>query len=128
MGERTLDGLPLLVYANKSDKEKRMPMAEIVKELGLQNIDRKWHVQPTDALTGNGAEEGILWMKAAIEGEYEALPYFVKKWRWLSDIKSNLTDIKSNISKRISKYFSFFRGGQATNQYKQLLKTYSIKE
>ncbi len=57
---------PLLIVANKQDKEGAMNIQEIVNAFGLDNPEkmgnRSWHIQPTIATTGVGVEEAIKWI------------------------------------------------------------------
>lgn len=57
---------PLLVVANKQDKEGAMTVEELIRACHLDNLDkmgsRSWHIQPTVATTGQGVEEAILWV------------------------------------------------------------------
>jgi len=57
---------PLLIVANKQDREKAMDIQELIEACGL-NIpekmsNRSWHIQPTVAITGQGIEEAIRWI------------------------------------------------------------------
>ncbi|XBW37463.1 hypothetical protein QEN19_003045 [Hanseniaspora menglaensis] len=54
----------LLVFANKQDLlEHRMTVSEIADKLGLKTLkDRKWHIQGTCALDGDGLYEGLEWL------------------------------------------------------------------
>jgi small GTP-binding protein len=57
---------PLLIVANKQDKEFAMSIQELVHAFGLDNPEkmgnRSWHIQPTVAITGVGVEEAIKWI------------------------------------------------------------------
>ena len=57
---------PLLVVANKQDKEGAMSIEEIIRSCGLDDPGklgtRSWHIQPTVATTGQGVEEAIRWI------------------------------------------------------------------
>ncbi|MHA1213216.1 MAG: ADP-ribosylation factor family protein [Candidatus Heimdallarchaeota archaeon] len=57
---------PLLIVANKQDKEGAMNITELINACGL-NVpermgNRSWHIQPTVATTGQGVEESIRWI------------------------------------------------------------------
>eukprot|EP01138_Halocafeteria_seosinensis_P009836 gb/GECG01010047.1/.p1 GENE.gb/GECG01010047.1/~~gb/GECG01010047.1/.p1 ORF type:complete len:199 (+),score=27.89 gb/GECG01010047.1/:1-597(+) len=55
--------IPLLVFGNKMDKRESLPVVEIMNLLGLQKIrDKPWHIQPSNALTGDGIPEGVEWL------------------------------------------------------------------
>jgi len=57
---------PLLLVANKQDKEGAMSIEEIVIACNLNDPAkmgiRSWHIQPTVAITGQGVEEAIKWI------------------------------------------------------------------
>jgi small GTP-binding protein len=57
---------PLLIVANKQDKEGALSLEEIVKACDLDDPvkmgRRSWHIQPTVATTGQGVEEAIQWI------------------------------------------------------------------
>jgi len=59
-----LRSLPLLIFANKQDLPDAMEVNEISKHFNLSSIikNRKWHIQPTCALTGDGLYEGLEWL------------------------------------------------------------------
>jgi len=63
--EPELNGVPLLVLANKNDLPKALPAEEVAEELGLTTKapqDRKWHVQSCCATNGEGLMEGMEWL------------------------------------------------------------------
>ncbi|EFO62059.1 ARL1 [Giardia lamblia P15] len=58
-----LAGVPILVFANKQDLATAMKPSDLCDKIGLWALrDRVWHIQGCSALTGEGLEEGILWM------------------------------------------------------------------
>ncbi len=73
--ENKLAGVPVLVFANKQDLATAMPHDEvylnlvfhliyckIATVLNLHSIrDRRWHIQPCSAKTGEGVADGIEW-------------------------------------------------------------------
>jgi len=62
-----LDGVALLVLANKRDLEGGMPAPEIVQRLQLASLPkRKCFVQSCCAVTGDGIYQGIAWLSQAI--------------------------------------------------------------
>ena len=64
--DEELDGAVLLVLANKQDLSS-MKIQEVEERLELKELKkRKWHVQPTCALTGQGLEEGLEWLAEAL--------------------------------------------------------------
>jgi len=61
--EPQLKGVPLLVLANKIDLPSPVPIPEITEKLGLSNLSgRKWHIQGTNALMGQGLTEAFDWI------------------------------------------------------------------
>ncbi|KAK6014487.1 hypothetical protein OSTOST_20129 [Ostertagia ostertagi] len=57
----------LLIFANKQDLPNAMTTAEAIKALGLEAMrDREWHVQPTNAVTGEGLIEGLEWLHSVV--------------------------------------------------------------
>lgn len=65
--EDELQGLPLLVIANKQDSPFAMSVSSMIEPLGLNNIrDRKFHVQACSATLGLGIYEGFDWLACAL--------------------------------------------------------------
>ncbi|XP_055920577.1 ADP-ribosylation factor-like protein 6 [Eupeodes corollae] len=55
--------VPLLFYANKMDCTDALSSVKIAAALGLENIeDKPWHISSSNALTGEGLEEGVSWL------------------------------------------------------------------
>jgi len=53
----------LLVFANKQDLPNAMTAGELTDKLGLQSLrNRKWYIQATCAVQGNGLYEGLDWL------------------------------------------------------------------
>lgn len=53
----------LLVFANKQDLPEALSPQDIKEKLGLQRMrDRRWYIQPSNALTGDGLFEGLNWL------------------------------------------------------------------
>ena len=60
--EASLQGAPLLVFANKQDLHNAISVSELTQELNLANIrDRQWFIQSCSATSGYGLDEGITW-------------------------------------------------------------------
>lgn len=58
-----LDRAMLLVYANKQDLPKAKSVAEVASALQLNKLSRrKWHLQATSAVKGDGLYEGLEWL------------------------------------------------------------------
>jgi ADP-ribosylation factor-like protein 6 len=59
--------LPILFFANKMDIPKALTAAEVSKILALEKIaDRPWRLVASNALTGQGLEEGMKWLSAHV--------------------------------------------------------------
>jgi ADP-ribosylation factor-like protein 6 len=56
--------VPLLVYANKMDISGALSTFQCVEDLELEDKikDRPWHLVSTNAVTGKGIENGIVWL------------------------------------------------------------------
>ncbi|CAL4150482.1 unnamed protein product, partial [Meganyctiphanes norvegica] len=53
----------LLVFANKQDLPNAMTAAELTDKLGLNQLrNRKWYIQATCAVQGQGLYEGLDWL------------------------------------------------------------------
>ncbi|EDR24564.1 ADP-ribosylation factor, putative [Entamoeba dispar SAW760] len=64
---KELSGLPLLVYANKFDLLQSKTVAEITKQLRLnQIIGREWYCQTSCTINGDGLYEGLDWLSSKI--------------------------------------------------------------
>ncbi|XP_019626248.1 PREDICTED: ADP-ribosylation factor 4 [Branchiostoma belcheri] len=62
-GEDELRDAVLLVFANKQDLPNAMSVADIQKNLKLQDLrNRKWYIQSTCATQGTGLYEGLDWL------------------------------------------------------------------
>ena len=63
MSEEKLKKVPILVFANKQDKNDALQPNEIMEKMELSNIsDRKWSINACVATTGNGVVEGMKWL------------------------------------------------------------------
>jgi ADP-ribosylation factor-like protein 3 len=61
--EDKLQGVPILVFANKQDLINALPSKDIAEELNLHQIrDRNWHIQACSAKTGDGLSAGMEWL------------------------------------------------------------------
>ena len=66
--DEELRGVPLLVMANKQDLPDALETEHVADKLGLDTVtDRKWHIQPTCAMNGDGICEGLDWMAELFE-------------------------------------------------------------
>jgi len=66
LSHELLRNIPLLVYANKHDLPKALSIQKIAELLELNLLERPWHIQACCALTGEGAKEGIDWLRSKI--------------------------------------------------------------
>lgn len=58
-----LDGVPLLVFANKQDLSDVLRPSEIAETIGLVRLkDRTWQIQACSAVEGTGVKEGMDWV------------------------------------------------------------------
>jgi len=63
LAEEELKNCPVLVLANKQDLNGALALGEVIKRLGLGDLNgRTWLVQGTSATTGQGLKEGLDWM------------------------------------------------------------------
>mmetsp|Transcript_30996 Transcript_30996/g.45339 ORF Transcript_30996/g.45339 Transcript_30996/m.45339 type:complete len:81 (+) Transcript_30996:188-430(+) len=63
LSEEKLEGVPLLVFANKQDLMNALSSEEISEGLNLVSIrDRPWSIQPCSAKNGEGLQEGMEWV------------------------------------------------------------------
>ena len=61
--EESMQDVPVLIYANKQDRQHAMTVTQISEKLGLQNLrGRKWQIQASVASQGVGLYEGMDWM------------------------------------------------------------------
>jgi len=66
LADEELKDAAVLVYANKQDQGV-MSMSEIAQILSLANLrNRKWFIQGTCALSGEGIFEGLEWLANAL--------------------------------------------------------------
>jgi ADP-ribosylation factor-like protein 6 len=62
--------LPILFLANKVDLEDSMSASKIGQLLGLDHLRNPCHIQSTNALSGEGLEEGIHWLEQQVLQNY----------------------------------------------------------
>jgi ADP-ribosylation factor-like protein 6 len=61
--------IPILFYANKMDVRDSMTSVRCSTALELSRLENKpWHICATNALTGEGLDEGITWLTDEIRG------------------------------------------------------------
>jgi len=70
LDEDKLDGVPLLVFANKQDLLSALSASEVYKQLGLDKVtNRAVQIQGCSAKTGEGLSEGMEWMVEQMSDE-----------------------------------------------------------
>merc|ERR1711939_1021447 len=63
LAEDELRDSVLLVFANKQDLPNAMSASELTDKLGLNELrNRRWYIQATCAVQGNGLYEGLDWL------------------------------------------------------------------
>ena len=63
LAEDCLTGVPLLVLANKQDLKGALSVSDVAQKLDLTRLrGRDWHIQGTNATTGDGLYEGLDWL------------------------------------------------------------------
>ncbi|XP_044745043.1 ADP-ribosylation factor-like protein 6 isoform X1 [Coccinella septempunctata] len=59
--------LPILFFANKMDCKESLSTVKIAAALGLDKImDKPWHISASNAVTGEGLQEGVEWLTQQI--------------------------------------------------------------
>ena len=68
LGDDDLKDAILLVFANKMDIQGSLSCPEVADALELTNIkSRKWHIQATCAVRGDGLFEGLDWLASNVK-------------------------------------------------------------
>ena len=63
LAQADLKSVPLLFFANKMDRPTAVSPVECVQALELDKItDKPWHIAASNALSGEGIDEGIVWL------------------------------------------------------------------
>jgi len=67
LSDKQMEGVPLLVLANKADLPNAMSLAEVTDKLKLHSLrSRKWYIQLSCCATGDGLYEGFDWLSATL--------------------------------------------------------------
>lgn len=70
MVDRSMKDCPLLIFANKKDQEGTMENSEVESRLQLNKLPcKKWHVQRSCAISGEGLIEGVDWLVNCIKDD-----------------------------------------------------------
>jgi len=60
--------VPILFFANKMDLRDAMSSVKVSQTLGLERIhDKPWHICASNAVTGEGLQEGVEWLTGQIK-------------------------------------------------------------
>eukprot|EP01098_Paradermamoeba_levis_P006191 TRINITY_DN2574_c0_g1_i1.p1 TRINITY_DN2574_c0_g1~~TRINITY_DN2574_c0_g1_i1.p1 ORF type:complete len:177 (-),score=39.53 TRINITY_DN2574_c0_g1_i1:72-602(-) len=63
IAQEELSQAAILIFANKTDVAGALPASEVAQQVGILNEkQRKWKVQASNALTGAGLYEGLHWL------------------------------------------------------------------
>ncbi|XP_060910142.1 ADP-ribosylation factor-like protein 6 isoform X3 [Labrus mixtus] len=64
--------IPVLFFANKMDLRDVMSSVKVTQMLCLENIkDKPWHICPSNAIKGEGLQEGLDWLQEQIAQSYQ---------------------------------------------------------
>lgn len=97
--------IPILFFANKMDLKDALPSIKISQLLGLQSFPHKnWHIQASNAITGDGIQDGIEWLIFQISNN-KKLPNSTSSSSISSAASSNSAGTKWKVS--VSSSFSF---------------------
>jgi len=68
VSNKDLKGVPILFFANKMDIPGALPPAELAEKLDLAELcsGRPYNIVASNALTGQGIEEGMSWLSTTI--------------------------------------------------------------
>ncbi|XP_064422749.1 LOW QUALITY PROTEIN: ADP-ribosylation factor-like protein 6 [Latimeria chalumnae] len=59
--------IPILFFANKMDLRDALSSVKVSQLIGLDRIkDKPWHISGSNALTGEGLQEGVEWLQDQI--------------------------------------------------------------
>ena len=65
--EDKLAGIPVLIFANKSDLPTAVSISTLVNALNLGSLkSHKWYIQSSSATTGDGLYEGLDWLSKVL--------------------------------------------------------------
>ncbi|KAH3762185.1 ADP-ribosylation factor 1 [Pelomyxa schiedti] len=63
LNEFALLNMGILIFANKQDVSGALPAAQLLEKINARGAkNKKFHVQPSQALTGQGLQEGLDWL------------------------------------------------------------------
>lgn len=62
LSDERLQGVPLLVFANKQDLPTAMSASEVAEKIKLVELEnRTWQIQACSAIKGDGVKDGMNW-------------------------------------------------------------------
>jgi len=65
--------IPILFFANKMDSRDAMSSVKVSQTLGLERLlDKPWHICASNAMTGEGLNEGVEWLTGQIKDGIES--------------------------------------------------------
>lgn len=67
LGEEELQGIPILIFANKQDMPKALSATQVEERLGLHDYSFPYRVQGAHALGGEGLYEGLDWLSTTLK-------------------------------------------------------------
>ncbi|XP_054642678.1 ADP-ribosylation factor-like protein 6 isoform X4 [Dunckerocampus dactyliophorus] len=71
-GDMCSKKLPVLFFANKMDLRDAMSSVKVSQMLCLENIkDKPWHICASNAIEGEGLQEGMEWLQEQIAQSYQ---------------------------------------------------------
>ncbi|MCL4141118.1 UNVERIFIED_CONTAM: hypothetical protein GTU68_036034 [Idotea baltica] len=64
--------IPILFFANKMDVREACSSVKVSSALGLERLTNKpWHITPSNAVSGEGLQDGVEWLTNQIKENYE---------------------------------------------------------
>lgn len=66
MSHPYLKDVPFLIFANKQDLPDALPVASLIRELGLHQVRKQWKVCECTATQGLGINDGFQWLADTI--------------------------------------------------------------
>jgi small GTP-binding protein len=102
--EEELRNLPILIFANKQDLPVAFTLDEMKEKLNLSKLDQmqtKWHLQPSVATKNEGLEEGFRWLANVIQSKTDYTQSIIET---LNDSNIMKDDLLYNFKTLLSKF------------------------